>query len=224
MSDGVRSFYGRWARPYDALARHAPLVGRLRARLADCLALSSGDTVVDMGCGTGANLPYLRERVGPTGTVVGVDVTGPMLARARTLVARRGWANVHLVQGDAARPPLPGPVDAVVGTFVVGMFDDPAAVVDRWCTVVDGGAGEGSIGLLDAARSDRRAATPVNLAFDAFTVLSTPPTWRLRYDEPVGDRLHERVRAARGALDRRTAADHETHLLGLVRLSTGTVA
>jgi len=226
VSGGVRSFYGRWARPYDALARHAPVVGRLRARLVDRLDLGAGDVVVDMGCGTGANLPHLREAVGPEGTVVGVDVTGPMLARARRLVARRGWANVHLLQGDAARPPVAGPVDAVVGTFVVGMFDDPAAVVERWCDLVrapDDGDGGGNVGLLDAARSDRRAAAPVNLAFDAFTVLSTPPTLRLRYDEPVGGQLRERVDAARAALDRRAGAAHETHLLGLLRLSAGRV-
>jgi SAM-dependent methyltransferase len=225
MSGRVTSFYGRWAGPYDALARYAPVVGRLRARLADRLALSPGDTVVDMGCGTGANLPYLRERVGPSGTVVGVDVTRPMLARARRLVDRRGWGNVHVVQGDATRPPVEGPVDAVVGTFVVGMFDDPTAVVDGWCDLAggqrDGAAGR--IGLLDAARSDRRAAAPVNVAFDAFTVLSTPPTLQLRYDEPIGGHLHERVIAAREVLDRRGDAAHETHLLGLVRLSVGTV-
>ena len=80
-----------------------------------------------------------------------------------------------------------------------------------------------TVGLLDAARSDHRAAAPVNLAFDAFTVLSTPPTLQLRYDEPIGGHLHERVIAAREVLDRRGDAAHETHLLGLVRLSVGTV-
>jgi phosphatidylethanolamine/phosphatidyl-N-methylethanolamine N-methyltransferase len=215
MSEGVQSFYGRWARPYDALARHAPVVGRLRARAADGLDLASGDTVVDVGCGTGANLPHLRERVGPGGTVVGVDVTGPMLARARRLVARRGWANVHLVRGDGARLPVTD-ADAVLATFVVGMFEDPAAVVDGWCDLVGPG---GRVALLDAARSDRAAAAPVNLAFDAFTVLSTPPTLKLRYDEPVGANLRERVETARGALDGRGETTHGTHLLGLLWLS-----
>jgi ubiquinone/menaquinone biosynthesis C-methylase UbiE len=220
VADRVRAFYGRWARPYDVLARRAPLVGRLRARAADLLGLSHGDTVVDVGCGTGANAPYLRERVGPSGTVVGVDVTGPMLARARRLVDRRGWENVHFLQGDGASLPVAGPVDGVVGTFVVGMFEDPAAVVGRWCDLAEGGR----VVLFDAARSDHPAATPMNLAFDAFTVLSTPPTWKLRYDRSVGDSLHERVTAARDALDERCAnATHETRLLGLLRLSAGRV-
>ncbi|WP_233745491.1 class I SAM-dependent methyltransferase [Halobacterium bonnevillei] len=54
---------------------------------------------VDLGCGTGANLRHLRDRVGPTGTVVGVDLTPGMLARAESRVERAGWQNVHLVPG-----------------------------------------------------------------------------------------------------------------------------
>jgi hypothetical protein len=102
-------------------------------------------------------------------------------------------------------------------------------VVDGWCDLVasdDAASGPdegGTVALLDAARSDRRAAAPVNLAFDAFTVLSTPPTWQLRYDRSIGDSLHGRVAAAREALDARGAVTHETHLLGLLRLSAGAV-
>lgn len=223
-SSSVQRFYGRWARPYDWLARGTPGVGRLRARAADALALEPGDVVVDVGCGTGANLPHLRERVGPPGRVVGVDVTGPMLARARRRVARRGWENVHLVRGDGARLPVADPVDGVLGTFVVGMFDDPARVVGRWCDLAGGGDPEsgGRVALLDAARSDHPGARPLNAAFDAFTVLSTPPTRQLRYDRPVGGRLRERVRDARAALDEHArGTTHEEHLLGFVRLSSG---
>ena len=86
----VTAFYGRWARLYDLLATRLPGVGRFRAAAADALDLSPGDTVVDVGCGSGAALPYLRERVGPDGAVVGVDLTGEMLARARERVARAG--------------------------------------------------------------------------------------------------------------------------------------
>jgi len=216
----VRDFYGRWAGLYDLVARRTPLVGGLRARTADALALSPGDTVVDVGCGTGATLPYLRERVGSGGTVVGVDVTREMLARARRRVERRGWSNVHLALGDGAGLPLSaGAVDAVVATFVVGMFESPGAVVERWCDLLAPG---GRIALLNAARSDRRAGAPVNLALDAVTVLSTPPTTRLRYDRDLTGRLTARVEAAADAVERRaaTTAD-ERFLLGLVRLTHG---
>ena len=109
MTDDLQAFYGRWARLYDLIAR-VPGVGVWRAAAADALALEPGDTVLEMGCGTGANLPYLRERVGPEGQVIGVDLTSGMLDVARERVERRGWANVSLVRADASRPPVASPI------------------------------------------------------------------------------------------------------------------
>ncbi|MEF8774265.1 MAG: class I SAM-dependent methyltransferase [Halobacteriales archaeon] len=219
MSD-VADFYERWARVYDLLARHAPGVGSLRTRTVEALELSPGDDVLDVGCGTGATLPHLRERVGPTGTVFGLDLTPGMLDRAGRLVARRDWSNVHLLRGDGARPALAaGSVDAVVATFVVGMFEDPAAVVDRWIDLLAPG---GRIALLNAVRSERRAGAPINRALDAVTVLSTPPTRKLSYDDDVTGQLTERVEAATAAVERRSeTARHERFLLGVVRLTAG---
>jgi ubiquinone/menaquinone biosynthesis C-methylase UbiE len=110
----AQTFYGRWARLYDAIAT-LPGVGSWRARAVEALELDPGDTAVEMGCGTGANLPYLRERVGPEGTVVGIDFTRGMLDRARVRVERAGWENVHLVRGDATRPPVGGGIEDVGG-------------------------------------------------------------------------------------------------------------
>ncbi|MFD1586835.1 class I SAM-dependent methyltransferase [Halorientalis brevis] len=193
----TQSFYGRWASLYDALAR-APGVTSWRRRAADALELTSGDTVVDMGCGTGANLPHLRERVGPDGAVVGLDVTPELLDRARERVDREGWQNVHLVQADATQPPIDGPVDAVLGTFVVGMFPDPASAVADWCALCPGGR----VALLNFQRSDRLLAQPLNLAFEAF-VWASAPGWRLP-DEPPAAAFQRRVAAARDALTERT--------------------
>lgn len=214
----VQRFYGRWTGLYDLVARYSPRVRRLRAAVADELDLSAGDTVVDVGCGTGANLPYLRERVGPGGTVVGVDVTGPMLLRARRTAVRRGWGNVHLVRGDGARLPLAGPVDAVVSTFVVGMFEDPATAVDGWCDLVAGG---GRVAVANLAPSDRPAAGPLNAVFRTLTALSTPPTFKLRYEEPLDRRLRERVVAGEAVLaERGVDVRREERLLGYVRLAS----
>ncbi|WP_256392335.1 class I SAM-dependent methyltransferase [Natronoarchaeum rubrum] len=224
---GAQSFYGRWAALYDALARYTPGIGSLRERAAAALELDPGDTVVEMGCGTGANLPYLREQVGPEGTVVGVDFTRPVLDRARESVA--AYDNVHLIRGDAARPPIPGavgesepePIDGVLATFVVGMLDDPAAAVHDWCDLLTAG---GNVVLVDAASSDRAYAAPVNALFRAVVLLSTPPTTRLRYDRDPQATLDRRVDAARDALRSRSSAiAHETHALGVVRLTSGRI-
>ncbi|WP_227131489.1 class I SAM-dependent methyltransferase [Halorubellus salinus] len=230
----VQSFYGRWATLYDGLARFTPGIGRLRREAVAALDLARGDTVVDLGCGTGANLPYLREAVGPTGTVVGVDLTAGMLARAQRLVDANGWRNVHVVQGDATRPPVDGPVDGVLASFVVGMLDDPASAVADWCELVrpvaggDPGGGvavdPGHVVLVDGALSDRPVARPLNAAFRALTVVSTPPTFKFRYDPSPHDVLRDRVTAARDALrERASATFHREHLLGVVRVTGGRV-
>jgi phosphatidylethanolamine/phosphatidyl-N-methylethanolamine N-methyltransferase len=210
-------FYGRWAPLYDRIARHFPGVARVRRRAAAALELSSGDRVVELGCGTGANLPYLREAVGSSGEVVGVDVARPALARARKLAEHRGWDNVHLVAADATRPPVDR-ADGILESFVAGMLDEPAAVVGEWCDLAAGG----TVVLVDAAPSREPYGPLLNGPLRAFTTVSTPPTTKLRYERDLLASLDDRVTAAHDALrGRATAVAHEEHLLGLVRLTGG---
>jgi ubiquinone/menaquinone biosynthesis C-methylase UbiE len=70
------------------------------------LKLKPGETVLDVGCGVGSIFSGLREAVGPTGRVVGVDNSPKMRRRARRLIDVNGWGNVEVVAGDAARDPL----------------------------------------------------------------------------------------------------------------------
>lgn len=215
----ARSFYGRWARLYDAIARGFPAVSGVRRRAATALALDAGDVAVEMGCGTGANLPYVREEVGGKGRVVGLDFTRPVLARAARRGRREGWTGVDLVQGDATRPPMSGPVDGVLATFVSGMLPDPAAAVEQWVDLVRPG---GRVVLVDAARSERPYGPVVNLPFRTFVRLSSP-TGGAGHDDPTGA-LDRRVAAAHDALAERTdVVATEDHLLGFVRLTAGEV-
>ncbi len=214
----AQEFYGRWARLYDVIARRTPGIPALRRRAAAACRLEPGDTVVEMGCGTGANLPYLRARVGPEGTVVGIDFTGPVLERARDLTAE--YDNVHVVRADATQPPLDVEgVDALLATFVVGMLEDPAGAVDDWCDLV---GPDGHVVLANAARSDEWYAPPVNAVFKAIVVLSTPPTTKLRYENEPDLRLDAKIDAAHRRLRERSAAvADETHVFGVVRLTGG---
>jgi SAM-dependent methyltransferase len=219
----TRAFYGRWARAYDWLCRLLPGLGGLRGAAADALALDDGDTVVDLGCGTGANLPHLRERVGPAGTVVGVDLTPGMLAEAEKRVERAGWRNVHLVRGDAARPPVEE-VDAVLGSFVVGMLPDPAAAVARW---VDCLAPGGRVAVLEAGRSDHPLGRRLNRLFDAFVAAGSPPGGSGsesggRDGDAPSRALDARIAAARRTLDEQTRLTRdERRVAGFVRLFAG---
>jgi len=212
----VPEFYGRWADLYDLIAT-LPGVGRWRRAAADALALSPGDTVVEMGCGTGANLPHLRRRVGPEGRVVGVDLTPELLARARNRTSDAG-----LLRGDATRPPV-AEADAVLGTFVTGMFADPAAAVGEWC-----GLCSGRVALMDLSTTDRALGRPLNPAFRAFTAASTPastPGDVLASVLPgarASSTLARRVREGRNALtDSTIERKFERFALGFCGLLSG---
>ena len=216
MTD-VQAFYGRWARLYDAVAS-LPFVGSWRVRATESLALSPGDTVVEMGCGTGANVPYLRERVGREGAVLGIDLTREMVDQARQRADRDG-EGVHYVQGDAARPPV-ADADAVLATFVAGLFPDPGPVVDRWCDTVGPG---GRVALLNFQRSDATAAVPLNVAFEGFVRLSSPGSRLARDSQATA--FERRVRAARERLTARTVdREYETLAGGYLGLLSGRVA
>ena len=104
--DDVKRNYDRLAGSYDFWDRwvSGPFAGMhaLRVQTVERLALEPGDSVLDIGCGTGLNLPLLVDAVGPTGRVVGLDYADGMLDQARRRVRENGWENVELVQGDAA--------------------------------------------------------------------------------------------------------------------------
>jgi ubiquinone/menaquinone biosynthesis C-methylase UbiE len=213
----TQQFYNRWARLYDQLAT-APGITSWRKRAVETLSLSAGDTVVEMGCGTGANFPALREAVGPTGTVVGIDLVEGMLAQARRRIDREGWANVHVVRGDATQPPVDG-ADAVISTFLIGMLADPAAAVRSWLALVEPG---GRLTIMNAGRSDRPLATPLNVAFRGFVRLAAPGE-KTAPGSPVQE-LEARWEAAREALFEETV-DHVDRRLGggFILLASGRV-
>ena len=218
--EAVTDYYGRWASIYDLVARYTPGIASIRNRLAAELDLEPGDTVIEMGCGTGANFPYLRDLVGDSGHVLGLDLTPGVLQLARRRIDRAGWDNVTVLRGDAARPPISS-ADAVLATFVVGMLDDPATAVETWCNRLPA---NGRIGLLDARRTDRRLLAPANGLFRAFVLLTAPPGTRLRYEESPVRVLDRRVEAARGVLeDRCTEVTKDRLGLGFLDLSVGTV-
>lgn len=131
IQNQVQAIYTRGARWYDALIGGLALgmEARLRRRLVDRLALRLGDTVLDLACGTGLNFVAIEEAIGPTGRLVGVDLSPAMLAEARKKVAAHGWANVTLIEADATTFRLAEPVDMALCTLAIGLMPDPDAVV-----------------------------------------------------------------------------------------------
>ncbi len=119
----VRRLYDRTAAVYARTV--ARLEARSQRRAVDRLDLSTGATVVDVGCGPGRGPVDLARRVGPAGRVVGVDAAPGMLAAAADRVDAAGVADrVALVRGDARRLPLSdGVADAVVALDVLDLFE-----------------------------------------------------------------------------------------------------
>lgn len=92
----------------------------------------AGARVLDVGCGCGATTLALARAVTPAGRVVGVDLSEPMLARARERVDAAGFAHAGLVRADAQVDDLPGgPFDALASRFGVMFFADPRAAFAR---------------------------------------------------------------------------------------------
>jgi trans-aconitate methyltransferase len=100
------------------------LLHHWRLRIAALLDVRCGATVIDVGCGSGLSFEVLQQRVGPDGTIVGIDAAPDMLDLARRLVAERGWGNVVLVEEAV----IPGVADDVLFCAVRDVLQSPAAL------------------------------------------------------------------------------------------------
>jgi SAM-dependent methyltransferase len=91
-------------------------------------AVALSESVLEIGCGTGAATVPFAEAVGERGRVVGIDISEPMLAAARKRIAESGLGNVTLVQADAQVHRFEtGRFDLITSRFGVMFFADPVA-------------------------------------------------------------------------------------------------
>jgi len=95
MALSVQEFSGLYeqlAPDYDRRDRMFRLIGfrepSYKRKAVAALDLRQGDTVVDIGCGTGLNFAYLQNVVGPEGKIIGVDLTPGMLAQAKKRITQ----------------------------------------------------------------------------------------------------------------------------------------
>lgn len=203
----IGRFYRLWARPYQWLVPFYLLgnEGRLRRKVVDALYLQQGQSVLDVGCGTGRNFPYIIERIGPQGRLIGLDYTPAMLQEAQRLTDRRGWSNVELIRGDAAELSRHDPADAALSTLALTVIPDYRQALQRMVASVRPG---GRVAIADARRSERAYARPFNFVADLLGWGAAADVARRPW-EHLGELLHD--------------ASYEDFFLGFFYVAAGRV-
>lgn len=114
-----------WVRSQDLLDRLNAPIGEAVVARADP---GPGRRALDVGCGAGATTLAMARRLGPDGSCVGVDVSGPLLALARRRAEAETAAHAAFVEADAQDHAFaPGEFDVILSRFGVMFFTDPDA-------------------------------------------------------------------------------------------------
>jgi ubiquinone/menaquinone biosynthesis C-methylase UbiE len=113
-----------WADDWEVFDRS---LQHYQPKIVEAAAVQDGERVLDVGCGNGQTT-RAAGRATPSGSVLGIDLSGPMLARARELTAAEGLANVEYVQADAQVHSFhEGAFDVCISRFGTMFFDDRTA-------------------------------------------------------------------------------------------------
>lgn len=119
------------------LARQANLNREGAVALLDRIGVQPGWRVADLGCGPVGILELLAERVGPTGSVVGLDQAAQTVALARAFVAGQGLTNVRVEEGDAGATGLPrASFDLVHARLVLCHTPDPQRILTEMVALI----------------------------------------------------------------------------------------
>jgi SAM-dependent methyltransferase len=130
----------------------------------DAAAIGPGDRVLDLGCGNGGTTLAIAERVTAIGSVTAIDVSSPMLERARQRVGALGLVNVAFLLGDASVYPFAeNSFDAMVSRLGVMFFDDPEHTFRRLAPSLDSG-GRIALGVWRGPSENLWAMGPVAAA------------------------------------------------------------
>ncbi len=140
LYDGVAPFYDIASKPYGWFG-----AGRIVDLAIEELRLQPGDMAVDLGAGTGRNLLVLAGLVGPSGRVIGVDVSPEMLRRAQDKLDQGGIKNVELGEADMGSFDPPPETAGVLATFAIEMLPNYDEVIRRLAERIRSGIYEESL-------------------------------------------------------------------------------
>lgn len=155
-----------WAGHYD---RYDAVNGGYNESLLDAAAIGPRDRVLDLGCGNG-QVTRLAARRARLGGATGVDLSAPMLDRARTLAKEEDVTNVTFERGDVQIHPFPeGAFDAAMSRFGVMFFADPVAAFGNVRRALRDGGRLAFLAMTPPAQSD------LGTVISALPPLAEPP-------------------------------------------------
>ena len=191
FSSQVQGMFDRIAGVYDLLntVMTAGLHHSWRERAANRAELRAGDAALDLCCGTGDLALELRERVGPTGRVVGADFSERMLELAQEKAAERGAADVTFEWADALELPYSdASFDAVTVGFGVRNLADIGAGIREMTRVLKPG---GRCVILEITQPQK---PPLSTFFGIWFDRIVPVLGRIAGDPEAYEYLPESVR------------------------------
>lgn len=149
-----------------------------RRRAVDAIQLKPGSRVLDVGCGTGGCFPYLVEAVGPSGEVVGVDLSPEMTINAKRRIDANRWSNVRVVEADARSVPLIGTFDGMVMFAAPDIYASPQALANLFPYLKP----DAHVVAFGAKLSHRRAGVVCNRLLRSLMKLSFTSTPELNHE------------------------------------------
>ncbi|MGB9308785.1 MAG: methyltransferase domain-containing protein [Mycobacterium sp.] len=175
------------------LQRQADELLAASTALLDRTPLGAGGAAIDLGCGPRGILELLSDRVGPTGTVVGVDADPNHVAMATDMVATNPLANVEIVQADARTTGLASSAfDVVHARTVLITLPEPTQVVEEMVRL----AKPGGWVLGFEPSPEVSICYPSHPAYERLVDMFAPVFTRNGADWRIGRRLAELFRAA----------------------------
>ena len=180
--------------------------------LFDTVGIAPGSTCLDVGCGGGDVTLEIARRVGPSGSVVGVDLDQTKLQLARLEVEARGITNASFVEGDATNGSWSTPFDLIYIRFLLTHLEHPEQLLCALRNHLRPGA------LLVVEDIDYRGhfAVPECSALDSAVALYTDAVTRRNADPNIGPRLPGLLEAA-GFSDIDMKLVHQAALHGRIK-------